>query len=191
MKKLVYPIVMFWGALTGCKTDVKRPETAIKNEPMPTLYNAAPTINLISGTPLDWSKFKGKKILIVNTASECGYTPQYEALQKLYEKYSDRLEIIGVPANNFGGQEPGTNSEIQSFCARNYSVSFTMTEKIEVVGNGQHALYKWLTTPADNGWNDRAPDWNFCKYLLNEKGELLKFYNSAVSPLDQSILAEL
>lgn len=191
MKKLFYPVVMFWGALTGCKTEVKRPEVTTNDMPIPTIYTASPSVNLINGLPLDWSKFKGKKLLIVNTASECGYTPQYAELQKLYDLHGDKLEIIGVPANNFGGQEPGGNNEIQSFCERNYGVKFTLTEKVEVVGDEQHPLYQWLTSPASNGWNESAPNWNFCKYLLNEKGELIHFFNSSVSPLDPSIVEKL
>ena len=158
---------------------------------MPTIYAASPSIKLINGLPLDWSKFKGKKLLIVNTASECGYTPQYAELQKLYELHGDKMEIIGVPANNFGGQEPGKNNEIQSFCERNYGVKFTLTEKVEVVGDEQHPLYQCFTSPASNGWNESAPNWNFCKYLLNEKGELIHFFNSSVSPLDASIVEKL
>lgn len=191
MKKLFYPVIMFWGGLAGCKTEVKRPESITSDMPMPTVYSVAPAIKLINGLPLDWTKFKGKKLLIVNTASECGYTPQYAELQELYDKYGTKLEIIGVPANNFGGQEPGANQDIQSFCERNYGVKFTMTEKVEVVGEEQHALYQWLTSPSSNGWNESAPNWNFCKFLLNEKGELIKFYNSSVSPLDSSIILEL
>jgi len=182
---------MFWGALTGCKTDVKRPESISNNMAIPSIYSTSPAIKLINGLPLDWSKFKGKKLLIVNTASECGYTPQYAELQELFEKYGSKLEIIGVPANNFGGQEPGANTEIQSFCERNYGVKFTMTEKVEVIGDEQHALYQWLSTPTLNGWNEGAPNWNFCKYLLNEKGELIKFFNSSVSPMDKAITSEL
>ncbi len=191
MKKIFYPVIMFWGALTGCKTEVKRPETTTNNMPIPTIYTASPSIKLINGLPLDWSKFKGKKLLIVNTASECGYTPQYAELQKLYELHGDKLEIVGVPANNFGGQEPGGNNEIQTFCERNYGIKFTLTEKIKVVGDEQHPLYQWLTSPAANGWNESSPNWNFCKYLLNEKGELIHFFNSSVSPLDDSILEKL
>lgn len=149
------------------------------------------TINSIYGDPIDMKKYKGKKLLIVNTASECGYTPQYADLQDLHEKYGEKVTVLGFPANNFGGQEPGSNEEIASFCKKNYGVTFQIFEKISVKGEDQHPLYKWLTSEDKNGWNNQEPTWNFCKYLINERGELVKFYGSAVKPMSNEILEEI
>jgi len=142
----------------------------------------------LEGKEVDFSTFKGKKILVVNVASKCGYTPQYEALQELYKEYGDKVVILGFPANNFGGQEPGSNDEIKTFCSANYGVTFPMFEKVSVKGFDKHPIYRWLSDPEMNGWNDKEPSWNFCKYLLDEKGELIKFYPSAVEPMSEEIL---
>ena len=120
----------------------------------------------IDGKNLDLKKYKGKKILIVNTASKCGYTKQYADLQKLADAYKDKLVVIGFPANNFGGQEPRSNKEISSFCEKNYGVTFQLFEKVEVVGDNACDLYKWLSTTSLNGWNSQQPKWNFNKYLI-------------------------
>ncbi len=149
------------------------------------------TVNNIYGDPIDFKQFRGKKLLIVNTASECGYTPQYTDLQKLHEKYGDKVTILGFPANNFGGQEPGSNEEIANFCKVNYGVTFQIFEKISVVGSDQHPLFTWLSNKDKNGWNDQKPTWNFCKYLVNEKGELMKYYGSAVKPMSNEILQQI
>lgn len=143
----------------------------------------------IDGTEIDFNQFKGKKVLLVNTASKCGYTPQYKELEELHEKMGDRLVILGFPANNFGGQEPGSNSEIASFCEKNYGVTFQLFEKISVKGNDQHPLYQFLSTKSLNGWNDESPSWNFCKYLVDETGQLIKFYKSGVNPMSEEILS--
>ncbi len=145
-------------------------------------------VEAIDGTTIDFSEYKGKKLLIVNTASKCGYTPQYEDLQTLHEEYGDKLVILGFPSNNFMGQEPGTNLQIAEFCSENYGVTFQMFAKVEVKGKDQHPLYKWLSNKDLNGWNDDAPSWNFCKYLIDENGKLVKFYKSSVKPMDQEIL---
>ena len=121
-------------------------------------------------------------------ASKCGYTPQYEDLQKLNEEYGDKITILGFPANNFGGQEPGTNEEIKKFCTGNYGVTFPMFEKISVKGVDKHPLYRWLTDKSMNGWNDQEPTWNFCKYFIDENGELKHFFQSSVNPFDEEIL---
>lgn len=142
----------------------------------------------IDGTEIDLSQYKGKKVLVVNTASKCGFTPQYKDLEALHQKIGDKLVILGFPANNFMGQEPGSNTEIASFCQKNYGVTFQMFEKIDVVGKNQHPLYKFLSDKTLNGWNDQAPSWNFCKYLIDENGRLLKFYKSGVNPLDDEIV---
>ena len=145
----------------------------------------------IEGKEIDFSIYKGKKVLIVNTASECGYTPQYDELETLHEIKGDKITIIGFPANNFGGQEPGTNEEIGAFCRKNFGVTFQLFEKSDVVGENQNMLYQWLTDKNKNGWNTEQPNWNFCKYLINEKGELIKFYSAAVSPMSDHILKML
>lgn len=142
----------------------------------------------LDGKEVNFSSFKGKKIMVVNVASKCGYTPQYEALQKLYSENSDKLVILGFPANNFGGQEPGSNEEIKSFCSENYGVTFPMFEKVSVKGFDKHPIYRWLTDAAMNGWNNEEPSWNFCKYMIDEKGELIKYFPSKVDPLDQEII---
>ncbi len=170
-----------------------RPENADANkttnkkmENLKTLYDFK-LKSLDGKTEVDFSQYKGKKVLLVNVASKCGLTPQYEDLQNLHTKYGDKLVVIGIPANNFMGQEPGTSEEIATFCKKNYGVSFQMTEKISVLGDDQHALYKWLTSKTENGWNDQVPTWNFSKYLINEKGELVKYFEPKTKPLDETI----
>lgn len=145
----------------------------------------------IDGKEIDFHQYKGKKLLIVNTASECGYTPQYAELQELHELHGNKITILGFPANNFGGQEPGSNEQIGSFCQKNYGVTFQLFAKSSVLAPDQNPLYQWLTQPAENGWNTEAPSWNFCKYLIDENGQLLKFYSAAVSPLSDEILKEI
>nr|WP_040491839.1 glutathione peroxidase [Xanthomarina gelatinilytica] len=149
------------------------------------------SINSLTGEPIDLSSFKGKKILIVNTASECGFTGQYEGLQELYNTYKDKLVVIGVPCNQFGGQEPGTATEIQSFCKQNYGVTFLMTEKVDVKGENQHPLYKWLTSKELNGVSSSSVKWNFQKYLIDEKGNLIDYYYSITSPTSTKITKHL
>ncbi|MBI0398167.1 MAG: glutathione peroxidase [Cytophagales bacterium] len=146
------------------------------------------TLNDIDGKPVKLSTYKGKKLLIVNVASKCGYTPQYAALQDLYETYKDKITILAFPANNFGGQEPGTSADIKSFCSENYGISFPIFEKISVKGVDKHPLYRWLSDKKLNGWNNEEPSWNFCKYFINENGELVKFFPSKVKPMDKEII---
>lgn len=145
----------------------------------------------IEGKEIDFSTYKGKKVLIVNTASECGYTPQYTALEELHQKHQNKVTILGFPANNFGGQEPGENAEIATFCQRNFGVTFQLFQKSDVVGENQNPLYQWLTNKELNGWNKIAPSWNFCKYLVGENGELLKVYTPSVSPMSEELLKDL
>jgi glutathione peroxidase len=140
---------------------------------------------------VDFSQFKGKKVVVLNTASACGYTPQYADWEKFYKANKDKVVVLGFPANDFGAQESGSNAEIATFCQKNYGVSFPMFEKIHVVGSEQHPLYQWLTTKDLNGWNDKAPTWNFCKYLLNERGELVSFFGSKIKPDSEDFLAAL
>ena len=141
----------------------------------------------IEGNTIDLTAFKGKKILIVNTASECGFTPQYEDLQKLYSTYKDKLVIIGFPANNFGGQEPGTNSEIKSFCSKNYGVTFPMMGKVSVKGNGIDPLFAWLTTEPNPDFTGDIK-WNFEKFLLDENGKLIHRFKTRTSPMSDEIV---
>jgi glutathione peroxidase len=146
----------------------------------------------LDGKPIDFSSFRGKKILIVNTASACGYTPQYAELQKLYDTYKDKIVVVGFPANNFKGQEPGTNEEIKAFCQKNYGVSFPMAEKVSVTGDDIHPLFKYLTEEAKkSGTPEPVIKWNFTKFLINEKGELVKVFPSKVKPMSDEILAYL
>jgi glutathione peroxidase len=145
----------------------------------------------LEGSTIDFSKFKGKKVLIVNTASECGYTPQYADLQKLYEAYKSKLVIVGFPANNFGGQEPGSNTEIKEFCKKNYGVTFIMAEKVSVKGADIHPLFKWLTNKSENGVMDAEIKWNFTKFLLDEKGKLVGVFPSKVNPNSEEITKHL
>ena len=146
----------------------------------------------IDGKEFDFSSLKGKKVLLVNTASKCGYTPQYEELQKLYDQSGGGdFEIIGFPANNFMGQEPGSNDEIAGFCQKNYGVTFTMMEKISVKGNDQHPLYSWLTDKDQNGVEDAKVKWNFQKFLIDENGNYVKSLAPGTSPLDSEVTSWL
>ena len=143
----------------------------------------------LDGKEFDFSTLKGKKILIVNTASECGLTPQYKDLEAIYKKYSDKnFVIVGFPANNFGSQEPGTNEQIASFCQQNYGVTFPMMSKISVKGKDMNEVYQFLTQKSKNGLQDSEVEWNFQKYLINEKGELVKVLSPRVLPTDQEII---
>lgn len=145
----------------------------------------------LDGGEINMADFKGKKIMIVNTASECGFTPQYEDLQKLHEKYKDKLVIIGFPANNFGGQEPGSNEEISSFCKKNYGVTFKMAEKVSVKGADIHPLFKYLTEEAAKKGIKDPIGWNFTKFLIDEKGKLIGVYSSKVKPGSEEIVKNL
>jgi len=145
------------------------------------------SLNKISGESFKLSDFKGKKVLIVNTASKCGYTSQYGDLEKLYQEYKDKLEIVGMPCNQFMGQEPGKNSEISAFCKKNYGVTFTLLEKGYVKGSNQHPLYSWLTKKEKNGVDDYKITWNFNKFLLDEDGKLIGYFGSGVSPTSEKI----
>lgn len=142
----------------------------------------------INGNTVDFSQFKGKKILIVNTASECGYTPQYEELEQLYRKYKDQgLVVIGFPSNDFGAQEPGTEKEIAEFCRKNYGVTFLMMSKISVKGESRHEIYRFLTQKALNGVEDSEVKWNFQKYLVDEEGKLVRSVSPKVTPMSREI----
>ena len=141
--------------------------------------------------PIDFASFKGKKILIVNTASECGYTPQYKDLEILYNTFKDKLVVVGFPANNFGAQEPGTNAEIKTFCTKNYSVSFPMAAKISVKGNDIAPIYKWLTEKEQNGVLNAEIKWNFNKFLIDENGRMVCKFESSTNPMSEEITGKL
>lgn len=145
-------------------------------------------VKSIDGGIIDFAKFKGKKILVVNTASKCGYTPQYESLQKVYTQYKDQLVIIGFPCNQFGGQEAGTNEEIVAFCQKNYGVSFPLADKVEVKGANAAEIYQWLTQKTKNGVLDASIGWNFNKFLLDENGKMIAYFPSNVKPESEAIL---
>ncbi|MEQ8426166.1 MAG: glutathione peroxidase [Cyclobacteriaceae bacterium] len=138
----------------------------------------------LEGKEIDFGQYEGKNLLIVNTASKCGYTYQYADLEKLHEQYGEQVTVLGFPANNFLWQEPGSNEEIAAFCEKNYGVKFQMFEKISVKGSDKHPLYRWLE--AKSG---KSPSWNFCKYIVNKKGEVVGFFPAKVSPLDSEIIS--
>lgn len=140
------------------------------------------TATSLDGQSISMSTYKGKKVLILNVASKCGYTPQYADWQAFYEKNNDKFEILGFPCNQFLGQEPGTAIEIESFCQKNYGVTFQMFDKVDVKGKNQAPIYQWLTNPAKNGWNETEPSWNFSKYLVDENGKLLNYFGPKIKP---------
>ncbi len=174
-----YPLQMKISKLTGLgiriienKENVIAPESFYKLNAM-----------LNNGDNVSFEKYRNKKVLIVNLASQCGFTPQYEELEKLYKK-NKNLEILGFPANNFGSQEPGTDEEISQFCKSNFGVTFPIFKKDDVKGSAKQTVYNWLTQKSENGWNELEPQWNFYKYFIDEKGSLKKVFSSSVSPMD-------
>ncbi|WP_409024967.1 glutathione peroxidase [Jiulongibacter sediminis] len=146
-------------------------------------------IESLEGEEIDLSQYKGKKVVLLNVASKCGFTPQYADWQKFHEEHGEDIVVLGFPANNFGGQEPGSDEEIGEFCQKNYGVTFQMFSKIDVIGDNQHPLYKWLSSKELNGWNDKAPTWNFCKYVVNEDGQVTHFFASKIKPEDAEFKA--
>lgn len=191
MKKLAFAF-----ALLGClacqqnQAQEKNTKTATpKNKTMSkeTIYQFK--VKDLEGNDFDFASLKGKKVLIVNTASKCGLTPQYKDLQAIYDQYKDKgFVIVGFPANNFASQEPGTNEEIGAFCERNYGVTFPIMSKISVKGDDMDAVYKFLTQKSKNGLQDSEVEWNFQKYLINEKGELVKVISPKTLPTDPEIV---
>lgn len=179
---ITYPLWIKISKLTGMgiqiienKNEIIAPEN---------FFSLKATLN--NGEEISFERYKGKKMLIVNLASQCGFTPQYKELETLYLKNKD-IVILGFPANNFGAQEPGTDKEIAEFCKLNYGVTFPLFKKNDVKGNSKQTVYKWLTDKNKNGWNDLEPQWNFYKYLIDEKGNLSKVFSSSVSPMDISV----
>lgn len=146
------------------------------------------TLNSLSGEPVDFEQFRGKKIIVLNVASNCGFTPQYADWQKFYEAHKESVAVLGFPSNDFAGQEPGTEAEIAAFCKKKFGVTFPMFEKSRVRDKGKSPLYQWLSDPAQNGWNAQAPTWNFCKYIIDENGDLTHFFTAKVTPDDPDFL---
>lgn len=177
--------------LTSCQNQAQTKNvTAISNStPMEKQNIYQFKVKDLEGNDFDFATLKGKKILVVNTASKCGLTPQYKDLEAIYQKYkSDNFVVVGFPANNFASQEPGTNAEIGEFCQRNYGVSFPMMSKVSVKGSDMDAVYQFLTQKSKNGLQDSEVEWNFQKYLINENGELEKVIAPQVTPTDASIV---
>ncbi len=190
MIKIIAVTAILFGCASHTSSTVKQNAALIT----PTVNNGTIhdfKVEGLEGGTIDFSAYKGKKILIVNTASACGYTPQYKELQALYEKYKDKLVIIGFPANNFGGQEPGSNTEIKAFCEKNYGVSFPMAAKVSVKGDDMAPIYKWLTSKEANGVLDAEIRWNFNKFLIDENGKMLAYFPSKVTPMSDEIISKL
>ena len=185
--KLVYPLLTWFRQKTAKTLQSANAQGAKPKVPFHSL-----SVLLNNGKELSFEKLKGKKVLLVNTASDCGYTPQYADLQKLYQHTKEDLEIIAFPANDFKEQEKGTDVEIASFCSLNYGVSFLLTKKAVVAKtSGQHPVFQWLTNKELNGWNDKAPSWNFAKYLVSEDGVLTHYFEPAVSPVSTEVMQAL
>lgn len=181
--KAAYPVIMWFTKLTGKNAK----EITGNKQPPVSFYTLKGTLN--NGDTLDFASLQGKKVLLVNTASDCGYTNQYTDLQKLANTYKDQLVVIGFPANDFKEQEKGSDAEIAQFCKANYGVTFPLMKKSGVIKSAQQNLvYQWLTDSTKNGWNDKAPAWNFSKYIINEKGILTNYFGSAIAPLSNDVL---
>ncbi len=190
MKKILLPLLSV-AALVACKNGSKtetQKELLAMNEAAPAFHDFVVTD--LNGEKYSFSDLKGKRILIVNTASKCGFTPQYEGLQALYEEYGgENFTIIGFPCNQFMNQEPGSNEDIAAFCQKNYGVSFPMMDKVDVKGNDQHPVYAWLTSKDLNGVDDAKVSWNFNKFLVDENGNWVAHYGSRTKPQDDEIVA--
>ncbi|HWR31928.1 MAG TPA: glutathione peroxidase [Chitinophagaceae bacterium] len=185
--KAIYPALMWYTKLRG-----KNVTELINQQKQPpvSFYSLKGILN--NGSSFEFETLKGKKIMLVNTASDCGYTDQYEALQKLYEDHKDSLIIIGFPANDFKQQEKGTDEEIAQFCKVNFGVSFPLMKKSVVIKTtDQNEIFQWLTDSSKNGWNSKAPSWNFCKYVVNEQGMLTNYFGSSISPLSKDVLSAI
>jgi glutathione peroxidase len=182
--KAIYPLLV-WGR--GKKAKQFGNEHAKANAPF---YSLKATAN--NGTEFDFAQLKGKKVLLVNTASNCGFTPQYDDLQKLHEQFQNKLVILGFPANDFKEQEKGTDDDIAQFCKINFGVTFPLMKKsIVVKGSEQNPVFKWLSDSTLNGWSNKQPSWNFSKYLINEAGELVHYFDPAISPLSKEVVSAI
>jgi glutathione peroxidase len=183
--KTIYPLIMLPGKLFGSKNAIQKNTANV----IPTVDFYSLKVELNNGTVLDLNQFKGKKIILVNTASDCGYTGQYEELEKLYQKNKDKLVIIGFPANDFKEQEKKDDAAIAEFCKINYGVTFYLAKKSQVIkGDGQNPIFNWLSNKEKNGWCSQEPKWNFCKYLVDGNGMLTNFFAQTVSPLDPLVV---
>jgi len=158
-------------------------------KPLISFYELSLLLN--DGNTLQFNERKGKKGLIVNTARDCGYTDQYEDLQKLQDRFTDKLVVIGFPANDFKEQEKGTDEQIAAFCKRNYGITFPLSKKTAVIGTEQNNVFRWLTQKNLNGWNEQQPTWNFSKYLVSEDGVLLNYFDPAVSPTSKEVITAI
>jgi glutathione peroxidase len=184
--KAIYPMITGVTRLFGKNSDVL--VNSGHKAPVISLYGLPVKLN--SGSQLNLKELSGKKILFVNTASDCGYTRQYEELQELQTKYAGKLQVIGFPANDFSEQEKGSDAEIMQFCKLNYGITFPLSTKIVVIkSDAQNPVFRWLSDKSLNGWNDKAPSWNFCKYLIDERGTLTHYFDPSVSPLGQNMIA--
>jgi len=181
--KAIYPLWMSLNKVFGKKLKVLVNKKHI--QPLQSFYSLSAQMN--NGTLLSFSSLKGKKLLLVNTASDCGYTNQYTDLQKLYEDYQDRLTVIAFPANDFKEQEKGSDEEIRNLCKINFGVTFPIALKGPVKGNSQQRVFQWLTDKTKNGWNNQLPSWNFSKYLVNEEGVLMNYFDPGISPLSEEV----
>lgn len=182
--KAVYPLWMWWTKTTGKNS--RQIDNLNEKQPITSFYELKATAN--NGEEINFSDFKGKKVLLVNTASNCGYTNQYEGLQKLYEENKNKLVVIGFPANDFKEQEKGTDEEIAQFCKQNFDVTFPLAKKSVVIKSPeQNPVFQWLTDSSKNGWCNQAPAWNFSKYIVNEKGILTDYFGSSVSPTSDEV----
>lgn len=185
--KTVYPLMM-WATRKADKN--VKVLTNLKESPKVAFYSLKDSLN--SGKELDFSSLKGKKVLLVNTASDCGYTNQYADLQALQEKFRDQLVVLGFPANDFKEQEKADDEKIASFCKVNFGVSFPLIKKSVVIkSDAQNPVFKWLSDPSLNGWNSQAPSWNFSKYLVNEEGQLTDYFDPSINPMGEEIQAAL
>jgi len=182
MIKAAYPLISFFNKFNKDKLIAKNTKNM---QPPVSFYDLSVQLN--DGTELPFSTLKGKKILLVNTASNCGYTGQYEGLQKLYEENKEKLVVIGFPANDFKEQEKGTDDEIASFCKINYGVTFPLAKKAHVIGESRQPVYNWLTDASQSGWNEQVPGWNFSKYLVDEEGRLTHFFETSVEPTSKEV----
>jgi glutathione peroxidase len=181
--KRIYPLWMWLNKQNERRKKILRNDHA---QPSQSFYSLSTQLN--NGTELNFNSLKGKKVLLVNTASDCGYTNQYADLQKLFETNQDRLIIIGFPANDFKEQEKGTDEEIAQFCKVNYGVTFPIAKKTTVKGDRKNEIFQWLSEKNKNGWNDKQPSWNFSKYLVDERGRLTHYFDPAVSPLSDEVI---
>lgn len=186
--KAIYPLIMLKGKLFPSKLDIQK--NTLQAQPSTSIYDLQLVLN--NGTTIALSKYKGQKLVIVNTASDCGYTGQYDELESVFTEYKGKVTMLAFPANDFKNQETATNDTIAQFCRMNYGISFPIAQKANVVkGSLQHPIFQWLSSREKNGWCNQAPIWNFCKYIINEEGILTHFFSQNVSPNSKVFLASL